>query len=217
MKNVLALALLAGVLLTGCSGQSAQTQTTPSPSATAAVASGLIVPNVVGKNLDKAKAELKDLGLKVAATDSVDGKTIIRESNWEVTSQDVAPGATVAKSSQVSLGVKHLADETPTPSPAPTPVRVVDAPAAEVAPPAVVPVPAAPPVVRAVPAAPAVPAVPAASPARAVPAAPVAPAANVVYKNCDAVRAAGAAPIRQGTPGYGKHLDRDNDGIGCDK
>jgi hypothetical protein len=30
------------------------------------------------------------------------------------------------------------------------------------------------------------------------------------------VRAAGAAPIYAGTPGYGTHLDRDNDGIGCD-
>ncbi|WP_394234062.1 excalibur calcium-binding domain-containing protein [Niallia oryzisoli] len=41
--------------------------------------------------------------------------------------------------------------------------------------------------------------------------------ANVYYKNCDAARAAGAAPIRMGEPGYGKHLDRDGDGIGCDK
>jgi hypothetical protein len=42
-------------------------------------------------------------------------------------------------------------------------------------------------------------------------------AANVYYKNCDAVRAAGAAPIRKGQPGYAKHLDRDGDGIACDR
>lgn len=41
-----------------------------------------------------------------------------------------------------------------------------------------------------------------------------APAA-VYYKNCDAVRAAGASPIRRGDPGYAKHLDRDGDGQGC--
>lgn len=41
-----------------------------------------------------------------------------------------------------------------------------------------------------------------------------APAA-VYYKNCDAVRAAGAAPIRVGDPGYARHLDRDGDGQGC--
>ncbi|MGW8429230.1 excalibur calcium-binding domain-containing protein [Peribacillus simplex] len=40
---------------------------------------------------------------------------------------------------------------------------------------------------------------------------------SVYYKNCDAVRSAGAAPVYKGTPGYGKHLDRDGDGIGCDK
>jgi hypothetical protein len=41
-------------------------------------------------------------------------------------------------------------------------------------------------------------------------------AANVYYKNCDAARAAGAAPVHKGEPGYGKHLDRDGDGTGCD-
>ncbi|MFN3667882.1 MAG: excalibur calcium-binding domain-containing protein [Brevundimonas sp.] len=30
-----------------------------------------------------------------------------------------------------------------------------------------------------------------------------------------AARAAGAAPVRRGDPGYGRHLDRDNDGVGC--
>jgi hypothetical protein len=38
----------------------------------------------------------------------------------------------------------------------------------------------------------------------------------VYYKNCSAVRAAGAAPIHRGEPGYGRHLDRDGDGIGCE-
>lgn len=36
------------------------------------------------------------------------------------------------------------------------------------------------------------------------------------FKNCDAARAAGAAPVYRGDPGYGRHLDRDNDGIGCE-
>lgn len=36
------------------------------------------------------------------------------------------------------------------------------------------------------------------------------------FKNCDAARAAGAAPVRRGDPGYGPHLDRDGDGIGCE-
>jgi hypothetical protein len=40
---------------------------------------------------------------------------------------------------------------------------------------------------------------------------------SVYYKNCDAVRAANAAPIRRGEPGYASHLDRDDDGTGCDR
>lgn len=36
------------------------------------------------------------------------------------------------------------------------------------------------------------------------------------YANCAAARAAGAAPVRRGDPGYGSHLDRDNDGVGCE-
>jgi hypothetical protein len=39
---------------------------------------------------------------------------------------------------------------------------------------------------------------------------------NVWYENCDAARAAGAAPVHRGDPGYDSHLDRDQDGVGCD-
>jgi hypothetical protein len=43
-----------------------------------------------------------------------------------------------------------------------------------------------------------------------------APAPEVYYESCTAVRAAGAAPIRLGEPGYSTKLDRDKDGIACD-
>jgi len=36
------------------------------------------------------------------------------------------------------------------------------------------------------------------------------------FANCTAARAAGAAPVREGDPGYGRHLDRDGDGVGCE-
>jgi hypothetical protein len=39
---------------------------------------------------------------------------------------------------------------------------------------------------------------------------------SVYYRNCDAAREAGAAPVGRGDPGYGKHLDRDGDGVGCE-
>lgn len=42
------------------------------------------------------------------------------------------------------------------------------------------------------------------------------PPADVYYANCTAARAAGAAPILRGQPGYRSALDRDNDGIACE-
>lgn len=39
---------------------------------------------------------------------------------------------------------------------------------------------------------------------------------STYYRNCTAARAAGAAPVFSGQPGYGGHLDRDGDGVGCE-
>lgn len=36
------------------------------------------------------------------------------------------------------------------------------------------------------------------------------------FANCSQARAAGAAPVRAADPGYGRHLDRDGDGVGCE-
>ena len=36
------------------------------------------------------------------------------------------------------------------------------------------------------------------------------------YRNCSEARAAGAAPLRRGQPGYSARLDRDGDGIACE-
>ena len=41
--------------------------------------------------------------------------------------------------------------------------------------------------------------------------------AGSAYANCTAARAAGAANIRRGEPGYGEHLDRDGDGVACER
>lgn len=37
-----------------------------------------------------------------------------------------------------------------------------------------------------------------------------------VFRNCTEAREAGAAPVHRGDPGYGPHLDRDDDGVGCE-
>lgn len=39
---------------------------------------------------------------------------------------------------------------------------------------------------------------------------------GATFANCSAARAAGAAPVRHGDPGYGPRLDRDGDGVGCE-
>ncbi|WIG17201.1 GmrSD restriction endonuclease domain-containing protein [Kocuria rosea] len=65
----------------------------------------------------------------------------------------------------------------------------------------------------------AAPEAPAAPVAPLVPAAPAAPepaAPAATYANCSAARAAGGAPVYAGGPGYGPHLDRDGDGVGCE-
>ena len=57
---------------------------------------------------------------------------------------------------------------------------------------------------------------PAPVPVHVAPAPAPAPPAAVYYANCAAVRAAGAAPIHAGQPGYSGKLDRDGDGVGCE-
>jgi endonuclease YncB( thermonuclease family) len=61
-------------------------------------------------------------------------------------------------------------------------------------------------------------AAPAFSPVEASPSAPAAAPErqDPAYANCDAVRAAGAAPIHPGDPGWQQKFDRDRDGVGCE-
>lgn len=54
------------------------------------------------------------------------------------------------------------------------------------------------------------------APAPFVAPAPAPSAPNVYYDNCKEARAAGAAPIMRGEPGYRAGLDRNNDGVACE-
>ncbi|KQQ81556.1 calcium-binding protein [Arthrobacter sp. Leaf137] len=237
MKKSLAMAVLAGLLLTGCGGKQAAVEpasaATPAASATAEAA--VAVPGVVGMTLDKAKKQLEDLGFKVEAVDSVDGKKILVDKNWQVLTQDPAGGATPAKGSTVRLGVKSLekiAEEKAATEKAAADIAAAEAAAAakaaadkaaaEQAAQAAAAQAAADQAARDQAAADQAARDAAAQQAQKAPApvapAPAAPApAAAYYANCTAARAAGAAPVYAGTPGYGKHLDRDGDGIGCDK
>jgi len=112
LKKTLALAVLAGLMLTGCGGKQAAMQPTATATATAVsqTTETVVVPAVVNLTLDKAKDQLEKLGFKVEAVDSAKGKSIIVKSNWQVVSQDPANGAQAEKGSTVHLGVKNLDD-----------------------------------------------------------------------------------------------------------
>ena len=57
---------------------------------------------------------------------------------------------------------------------------------------------------------------PTATPRQTTPAPQPAPA-ELNFSNCKEARAAGYSHMRRGEPGYASHLDRDGDGIACDK
>ena len=42
-------------------------------------------------------------------------------------------------------------------------------------------------------------------------------ATTVVYQSCAQVRAAGKAPLHRGDPGYSRELDRNGDGVACER
>lgn len=51
---------------------------------------------------------------------------------------------------------------------------------------------------------------------RFVPDAPQGAFGDHPFANCSQARAAGEAPVYAGDRGYGPHLDRDRDGVGCE-
>ncbi|MET8848300.1 excalibur calcium-binding domain-containing protein [Amycolatopsis sp. NPDC004625] len=91
----------------------------------------------------------------------------------------------------------------------------IDAPA-----PTVAPVPAVPPAPKPTQApAPATKAAPKPAPpvVKTTEPAPEPDHSNVYYANCSAAKAAGAAPLYRGEPGYRSALDRDGDGVACER
>lgn len=110
LKKTLALAVLAGLMLTGCGGKQAATQPAAAATSVAQTIETVTVPSVTGLALDKATDQLKDLGFEVDAKDTAHGKSIMVKSNWQVTTQDPANGAKADKGSTVHLGVKSLDD-----------------------------------------------------------------------------------------------------------
>lgn len=171
------------------------------------------IPNVVGQDLPAAVKTLNDAGYKSISMQDESGKILYNSADYVVTAQDPAKGKT-ATSKTIKLTAKAKVAPTPSPSPttkspSPTPTTTSPTPTPEPEPTSEAPAPAPEP----------------AQPERheEAPAPAVvhqeqrAPEPQTYYANCAAARAAGAAPIYQGQPGYRSGLDRDGDGIACDK
>lgn len=175
------------------------------------------IPNVLGQDLPAAVKTLNEAGYKNISMQDENGKILYNSADYVVTAQDPGKGKT-STSKTIKLTAKAKVAPTPSPSPTtkspsptptttsptptPTPEPTTEAPAPEPAQPerheeASAPAPA---VVHQEQRAPA-----------------PAPEPEVFYKNCAAARAAGAAPIYRGQPGYRSKLDADGDGIACDK
>jgi hypothetical protein len=230
VKKTLTLVVLSGLLLTGCGGKQAAVQQAETATAVAAVAEAVTVPGVVGLTLDKATDQLEDLGFDVEAKDIVDGKMIVSKKNWQVITQDPADGTKAAKGSTVHLGVKSLeklaeekaaaekavaekaAAEKAAGDKAAAEKAAADKAAADKA--AADQAAAQQAAAQQAAAQAAQAAKPAPAPAAPAPAAPA--PASAYYQNCDAVRAAGAAPLYAGQPGFRAALDRNSNGVACE-
>lgn len=184
------------------------------------------IPNVVGQDLPAAVKTLNEAGYKSISMYDESGKILYSSEDYVVTAQDPAQGKT-ATSKTIKLTAKAKVKPTPSPtpttkspspttkSPSPTPTTTSPTPTPTPEPtseaPAPAPEPAQPGHQEQAPApAPAVVHQEQRAPAPA-------PEPEVFYKNCAAARAAGAAPIYRGQPGYRSKLDADGDGIACDK
>ena len=173
----------------------------------------LSVPNVVGLALPEAVSKLEGSGYRHVAVVDAFGTTI-EESHYEdgfkVTEQD-AVGEGVSTSTTITLTVAESTvaslvmtpDEPPsaTPEPeatpeteaTPDPEPASEEPAEDADAPTVEEEPAPP--------------APAPQPVRAP---------TQMYSSCAQARAAGAAPLYEGDPGYNPRLDRDKDGVACE-
>jgi excalibur calcium-binding domain-containing protein len=143
-------------------------------------------------DLDSATARdrLQEQGFTVTI-ESVDGRMVIIESNWNVVSASLRDGNDVLLRVAKPTTKPTAVPETSKPALVPT----TEAPAV-----ADIPAPVETPPTRAAP----------------EPAPDPAPAPDAYYANCTAARAAGAAPLYAGQPGYRPALDRDKDGVACE-
>ena len=224
---LVALVLALTPVLAGCDGAAAQ-GTTPTGAATTQAL--ITVPDVVGMKGDVATEALEKAGLtQTPSYTDVDGKeSVWKPSNWSVTAQDPVAGTQVPADQAITLTVNHDSAK------AAASARASASAAAQASASAAAQASAS-----------ASAAAAAEEQARQEAARAAEEQAQqqaqqeaqteqsqteqsqtqeqsdesseTYYANCAEARAAGAAPIYRGEPGYRSGLDRDNDGIACER
>ena len=138
--------------------------------------------------------------LLTGCSSSIRAPKVTPSASSSSTSASASPSVSATPSSSPTPSVSATPSESPSPTVSPSPVPTAEAPVQ--APAAEVPSTQAP-----------------AAPVSEAPAQPVqqAPArSSVYYETCADARAAGAAPLHRGEPGYRPGLDKDGDGVACE-
>lgn len=71
---------------------------------------GVVVPDLVGKNLKDVKSELKSFDVDYYKTDGSKAN-VFNSSNWRIDAQSIEPGATVPKDTKLELTLGHITEE----------------------------------------------------------------------------------------------------------
>lgn len=162
------------------------------------------VPNVVGSSLPDAVQVLKTEGFGTVSVTDEHGASVLKShfaDGFQVTAQAPGAGVKAKVSKAVSLTVRatpapaSLVSHKPTPSASPSPTPSSS--------PSITPTPSPEPTT--------------AEPAPGPPAQPEPAPQQAYYSSCRDAKAAGAAPLYRDDPGYRSGLDRDGDGVACEK
>ena len=175
------------------------------------------VPNVVGSSLPDAVQALKTEGFGTVSVTDEHGTSVLKShfaDGFQVTAQAPGAGIKAKVSKAVPLTVRatptpaSLVSHKPTPSTSPSPTP---SPSPSTNPtPSPEPTTAEPTPEQTVDA-------PVEEPAPEPPAQPEPAPQQAYYSSCREAKAAGAAPLYRGDPGYRSGLDRDGDGVACEK
>ncbi|MCZ0858358.1 excalibur calcium-binding domain-containing protein [Actinomyces israelii] len=215
---LVALVIVLVPAVSGCDDSAAHEAAPASAAATTPAA--VEVPDVVGMKGDAAADALKKAGLSKSPsyTDADGEESVWAPGNWSVTAQDPAAGERVPADQAITLTVNH--DSADAAASASAAAAASASAAAEASASAAAEASASAAAAAAEQAA-------QEEPAQEEPAQPEAPAqepqsepeapADAYYANCTEAKAAGAAPLYRGDPGYRAKLDGDHDGVACEK